>query len=543
MQHTDFIVIGSGIAGIRAAIELASHGETIVLTKSKADESNTEYAQGGIAVAMSDEDEIGLHYQDTMRAGDGLCNQTAVQVLAEEGPARIQELIDWGMDFDREGMKLSFTHEAAHSRRRILHAGGDSTGREINRTLVRKAQSLKNVHLLPYSFVISLLVDNSGCQGVCYLDEKTGQNRKLLARTVLLASGGLGRIYRETTNPDITTGDGYALALEAGAALTDMEFVQFHPTALKLKGAPHFLLSEALRGEGGCLRNAEGNTFMERYHELGDLASRDIVCRSIFREIKESGGKFIFLDLTHLDAKFIRQRFPHIYTTCLKFGLDITQQWIPVFPATHYMMGGVYTDLCGRTTLARLFAAGEVACSGVHGANRLASNSLLEGLVYGTRAGQAMADEKISMSPVDFGQVLQTHPWKDETNRTEGRLERKTLRALMSRQVGIDRSEQGLRATLKQLQTTPFLPDSKRKNQELHNMIMTARLIATMALLRQESRGAHHRIDFPERDDRNWKQRIVARYYRATEEVIYTVNSGTDFRLCPSSSKAICTIL
>ena len=543
MQHTDFIVIGSGIAGIRAAIELASHGKVIVLTKSKADESNTEYAQGGIAVAMSDEDEIGLHYQDTVRAGDGLCNQAAVQVLAEKGPARIQELIEWGTDFDREGMKLSFTREAAHSCRRILHAGGDSTGREINRTLMRKARSLKNVHLFPYSFALSLLVDNSSCQGVRYLDEKTGQSRELLARAVLLASGGLGRIYRETTNPDIATGDGYALAFEAGAALTDMEFVQFHPTALKLKRAPHFLLSETLRGEGGCLRNAEGETFMQRYHELGDLASRDIVCRSIFREITERGGESVFLDLTHLDAEFVRQRFPQVYTTCLKFGLDITQHWIPVFPAAHYMMGGVYTDLCGRTTLARLFAAGEVACSGVHGANRLASNSLLEGLVYGARAGQAMTDEEISMSPVDFGQVLQTDPWKDEISRGEGRVEKETLRTMMSHQVGIARTEQGLRVALKQLQTLPFLPGPKRANRELNNMIMTARLIAAMALLRRESRGAHHRIDFPERDDPNWKQRIVARYDRTAEEVIYAVNSGTNSQLSLSSSRASYTIL
>ena len=297
MEQSDFVIIGSGIAGLRAAIELARHGKVAVLTKSKTDESNTEYAQGGIAVAMSDEDEIGLHYRDTIQAGDGLCSEKAVDILVEEGPARIQELIDWGTRFDREGVRLAFTREAAHSRKRILHAQGDSTGHEINRTLVRTARASPNIRLQPYAFALQLLVENGSCQGVSFLERKTGRVREMRARAVLLATGGIGMVYRETTNPPVATGDGYALAFRAGALLADMEFVQFHPTALKREGAPHFLLSEAIRGEGGVLRNQQGETFMSEYHPLAELAPRDIVSRSIFREAQKRKEETVFLDV------------------------------------------------------------------------------------------------------------------------------------------------------------------------------------------------------------------------------------------------------
>ena len=520
MESTDFIIIGSGIAGFRAAIELGSRGRVVLITKSRAVESNTEYAQGGIAAAISDEDEIGLHYEDTIRAGDGLCNEAAVRILAEEGPARIQELIDWGTAFDREGIKLALTREAAHSRDRILHAHGDSTGREINRTLMRKVRSLPNVRLLPYSFATRLLMGSRGCEGVSYQEEKTRKIRELQARALLLATGGLGTAYRETTNPVIATGDGYALAFESGAAVADMEFVQFHPTALRLEGAPHFLLSEALRGEGGRLRNANGEAFMQGYHPLGDLAARDVVSRSIFREAQKEGGSTIFLDLTHLQAGFIQKRFPRIYKTCLAFGLDIAQEWIPVFPAAHYMMGGLYTDLNCNTSLPGLFAAGEVACNGVHGANRLASNSLLEGLVYGARAGQAMAGEASDPRPSGTA-VLGREAWEHRWQEEESAGRKAWVQSEMSERVGIIRSKKNLQTALSTLQGMPFSTLQHKTVQEVNNLLTNARLIAAMALLRIESRGAHFREDHPSRDDRHWRRRLLARLDTSRNEVVY----------------------
>lgn len=520
MDKTDFVIIGSGIAGVRAAIELASRGETVVLTKSRPDESNTEYAQGGIAVAMSDEDEIGLHYEDTIRAGDGLCSESAVRVLVEEGPARIQELIDWGTEFDREGVKLAFTREAAHSRKRILHAQGDSTGREINRTLLRKVQSLGNVSLRPYSFALNLLIGNNGCEGISYLEEKTGAVREIGSRAVLLATGGAGVLYGETTNPDIATGDGYSLAFRAGAALADMEFIQFHPTALRLTGAPSFLLTEALRGEGGKLKNANGEMFMSHYHALGDLAPRDVVSRGIFFEAEKT-KEAIFLDLTHLDPDFVRRRFPRIHGTCLQFGLDISRQPIPVFPAAHYAMGGVYTDNWGRTTIPGLFAAGEAACNGVHGANRLASNSLLEGLVYGARAGQAMAGEASQDFELERGTILHIEGWEYQETEESTPDRKQLVRRLMSDQVGIVRSAESLEAATRQLKEVPFVVKKNKAEQETNNLLLNARLVSALARLRQESRGAHYRTDYPVRDDAHWRKRLRVHLEAATENLVF----------------------
>src|SRR5580658_1899998 len=390
----DFLVIGAGVAGLRAAIELSGSGSVLVIAKDSLRESSSEYAQGGIAVALSDDDEVALHEQDTLYAGDGLCDGAAVHTLVEEGPAAIQDLIEWGAEFDREGQKLSFTREGAHSRNRILHAHGDSTGREIARTLYRKAASIPNIRFQSYSAITDLLIAGAGdsrrAAGAVVFEESTGRLHDVLSRAVLLATGGLGRVFKETTNPDVATGDGVAMAWRAGAAIANIEFVQFHPTALDVEGAPRFLLSEALRGEGARLINAAGERFMSRYHEMGELAPRDVVSRAIVSELKRTATPHVFLDLTHREPEFIRNRFPRIYETCKRYGVDISTSPAPVHPAAHYAMGGVWTDLNAQTTLDRLFAAGEAACTGVHGANRLASNSLLEGLVFGGRAGRAM---------------------------------------------------------------------------------------------------------------------------------------------------------
>src|SRR6516165_9684333 len=391
--ETDFIVVGAGIAGLRASVELASAGRVLCLAKREVTESNTQYAQGGIAAAVSDDDEVSLHLEDTLKVGDGLCNEEAARILVEEGPPRIEELIEWGTQFDRAGTKIAFTREGAHSRSRVLHAHGDSTGREIGRALYLKAKTMKPIVFGEFEFTTELVHHDRRVTGVRVLDNE-GHLREIHATSVLLATGGLGQVYSDTTNPQVATGDGVAMAYRAGAAISDMEFVQFHPTALYLKGAPRFLLSEALRGEGAYLRNADLVRFMPKYHDLAELAPRDVVARAIAHELEvaKSPTAAVYLDLTHLNAEKVRKRFPNIYATCMQYNIDIAEELVPIRPAAHYAMGGVRTDLDGRTSVPGLYAAGEVACTGVHGANRLASNSLLEGLVYGARAARSMRE-------------------------------------------------------------------------------------------------------------------------------------------------------
>ena len=503
------MVVGAGVAGLRAAIELAAAGQVVVLAKREVSDSATHLAQGGIAATLSDEDEISLHLQDTLSAGDGLCNPEAAKTLVEEGPERIEELIHWGTGFDREGTRLIFAREGAHSRNRVLHAHGDSTGREILRALYAKAKTLKNILVREFEFSTDLDVDGGRVCGIHMVSEK-GIPEHMAASAVLLATGGLGQIYRNTTNPGVATGDGVAMAFRAGADISDMEFVQFHPTALYLKKAPRFLLSEALRGEGAYLRNFELHRFMPKYHPMAELAPRDVVARAIMHELEVSHAKepMAYLDLTHLDAEHVKTRFPRIYSTCMQYNIDITTELIPIRPAAHYAMGGVRSDLQGRTTLPGLYAAGEAAATGVHGANRLASNSLLEGLVFGARAGNTMRDElrntgknskgpraALSNGPVDAG--------------TEQLIAE--IQDLMWQRVGVVREGAGLKHAIQQLEElAPRVAHPQtRRAHEAQNMLASGLLMARSALAREESRGAHYRTDFPAHDDAHFLKHSV----------------------------------
>jgi L-aspartate oxidase len=508
----DFVVIGSGIAGLRAAIALAPVGRVLILTKAEPTESNTGYAQGGIAVALGPDDSPALHAADTIRAGDGLCDEAAVRVLVEQGPPYVQELVDWGTKFDREADgNLSRGREAAHSVHRVLHAG-DATGREIARVLWTRVSQLKSVETANHALVTELLVEGHRCVGVRFYDQ-LGFPRDARATATLLATGGAGQVFRQTTNPRVATGDGVALGFHAGARVADLEFVQFHPTALNAPGAPRFLISEALRGDGGRLINARGDAFMTRYHPDGDLAPRDVVARSIIREMDTTGGS-VFLSLAHLDAGYVTRRFPTIADMCRQVGLDLARDPIPVSPAAHYVMGGVDTDQWGRTSLPGLFAAGEVACTGVHGANRLASNSLLEGLVFGARAAAAMQQAPAASAP---GQDRRAAARVPPSRVGRSPLTTTEVRDLMWKSVGLFRTREGMEDAVAKLEASYAAHHDALANARADdgdawkqfNLVTVARLIARAALGREESRGAHYRADFPVRDDIHWKAHVV----------------------------------
>jgi L-aspartate oxidase len=499
--ETDFIVIGSGIAGLRASIELAKTGAKVsVLTKSKTSDSNTEWAQGGVAVVLSDDDNAELHEDDTLIAGAGLCDEQAVGTLVTEGTGYIRQLIEWGTEFDREGGKLIFTREAAHSRRRILHAHGDSTGKEIVRALIARARQEKTINLLPFSHTESLIVEDGRCLGVKYLDPILKATRDIFARSVILCTGGAGQLYQHSTNPPVATGDGMAMSYFAGAELADMEFVQFHPTALNLERAPRFLLSEAMRGEGAILRNAHGKIFMGDYDERLELAPRDIVSRSIVSEMRKTGTRTVFLDITDKSEKFLKHRFPKIYDTCQYFGLNIAEDLLPVSPASHYTMGGVRTDLWGRTTIPGLYAAGEVTCTGVHGANRLASNSLLEGLVFGARAGKAATEDNYELRITNYESDEQKSKVRRPKSDEIATAVRKRVKRVMWERVGIVRDAGSMERALSEFEqiAEANLSDASR------NFVTLAIMVTRAALWREESRGGHFRSDFPERDE-DWK--------------------------------------
>lgn len=528
IEKTDFLIIGSGVAGLRAAIELAPYGEVIVVTKDRPAESSTEYAQGGIAVALSDEDEVGIHYEDTLRAGDGLCREEAVKVLVSEGPERIKELISWGAEFDKEGLKLDFTMEAAHTRKRVLHAHGDATGKELERVLLNKVRTFSSIEKYPYAFTKDLIIHDGKCYGAYVL--AGGQMVALVAKATILTTGGAGQIFARTTNPAVSTGDGMAIAFRAGAILEDLEFIQFHPTVLYAPSAPQFLLSEAMRGEGALLRNINRELFMKEYHPDAELAPRDIVSRAIISQMVRTNSNHVYLDLTHLDSEFIKNRFPRIYATCLQYDVDVTKELVPVSPAAHYIMGGVKTDINGATNIKGLFAAGEVACTGVHGANRLASNSLLEGLVYGARTGYSAREYGLKET-IDEYDIQALNLKINETKYIErhsvniSRFDieeiRHSLRKLMWERVGIIRCADSLNEAKDKLKQWSFLLKeefSTRRELELQNMILLAGLISSAAIIRRNSVGAHYRSDMPYKTE-GWQKHII--FKKQNDEVIY----------------------
>ncbi|WP_055105410.1 L-aspartate oxidase [Paenibacillus ihumii] len=505
---TDVIVIGSGIAGLFTAIKASERHRVIVITKKSLLDSNTRYAQGGIAAVISDEDSPDYHRQDTLMAGAGLCSSASVDILVNEGPAGVKELITLGTAFDIENGELALTREGAHSHRRVLHANGDATGYEIVRALSEQAFSHPQIEIWNEHFVIDLVTEENECIGAL-VQRPDGQRVFLRGLATILCSGGAGQLYRYTTNPDVATGDGVAMSYRAGAVLRDLEFIQFHPTSLCYPGAPRFLISEAVRGEGAVLRNIKGERFMEKYHELLELAPRDIVARAIVNEMEKTKSSFVYLDITHEAPETIKHRFPTIYETCIGYGLDMTSDWIPVAPAAHYMMGGVRTGLHGETSVYRLFACGEVSSTGVHGANRLASNSLSEAIVFGRRIV-----ERIGQLPprTRTGEGTRCQEERQDAVMQPIVERRLKLQKVMVRQVGLRRSAEGLNKGLEELRRQlPIFQAAlhTREQWEYANMLTCALLLTESALARTESRGGHFREDYPQRDDAGWRKHIL----------------------------------
>jgi L-aspartate oxidase len=510
MNQYDYIVVGSGIGGLYTALLAKAQGSVLVITKGSIDDCNTKYAQGGIAAAISKADSPELHSEDTIKAGDGLCDEEAVHILTSEASARIADLVNYRVPFDTLDGEIALTMEAAHSVSRVLHAGGDATGEYIEVTLSQQARSSK-IQVLEDFLVTEILLGKRGVTGIQALDCRTGTVEEFGCRFLILATGGAGQLFKYNTNSDVATGDGIALAFNAGAEIVDMEFFQFHPTALRIPGVIPFLITEAVRGEGGILRNIEGYRFMPDYHQQGDLAPRDVVARSILYEMKKTGSDRVFIDVTHLPPHTITTRFPHIYRFCLDHGLDITRDLVPVAPAAHYMIGGIRTNSWGETNVAGLFATGEVACTGVHGANRLASNSLLEAIVFSRRiiertrgkgrakASKAGKDKEIHVS-LGERPVPRALPAPSLT----------ALQKLHWDRASIIRDKEGLTQASGILAAWQrSLPQpTDQPSYELSNLILTGRLLTEAALIREESRGVHFRSDFPKSSPK-WQCHIV----------------------------------
>ena len=510
--ETDFVVIGAGVAGLRAAIELAVAGRVLVLAKKESWHSGPASASAGLTPALSDEDEVILHLQDTLIAGDGLCRPEAVKTLLEEGPERIQELIAWGKQLDRHAAKLVFESEASYSHSHVLRAPGTSMASEVLRILQANVRTCKDISMLPFEFATELQSEDKRVSGVSLISEK-GLPESVACSALLLTTGGMGQLYSNTTNPQDATGDGVAMAFRAGAEVGDMEFVQFHPTALYMKKAPRFLLAEGLRSEGGYLRNIEMDRFMGKYHPLAEKAPSDVVARAIMHEMEVSHARdpYVYLDLTHLNASRVQKRFPRIYATCRKHNIDITEDVIPIRPAAHFSMGGVRTDLEGKTSLAGLYAAGEAASTGVHGANRFPSNSLLEGLGYGARAGRAMREElKHARKPASRERKAASQNGPVDTGIEEliGQIQ-----DVMWKRAGIVRTQTGMQEGIGALEgLSPRVAHPRtRRAHEAANLQLTGLLVARSALARQESRGAHYRTDYPGHDDKKFLKHSVVK--------------------------------
>jgi L-aspartate oxidase len=509
---TDILVIGAGIAGLRGALEIPTQLDVLVVTKDKIQQSNSVYAQGGIAGVMSPEDRFENHIEDTLHAGAGLCHRDIVEKVIREAPDQIKDLVRWGTHFDEEDGHLALTREGGHSHRRIVHALGDATGYEVMRAIIQRARQAPNVTLWDDTFTLDLLTDADRCVGAVV--SRPGQGLLLIwAKQTILASGGAGMVYRETTNPPVATGDGMGAAYRAGAELRDMEFMQFHPTVLYVAGSSRFLISEAVRGEGAYLRDRHGVRFMLEVDPRAELAPRDVVAQAIVRRMEETRHPNVYLDLSHLDKTLVKRRFPGIDKMCKSFGLDITRDQIPIRPGAHYMMGGVTVDAEGRTTVPGLWAAGEVTSSGLHGANRLASNSLLEGLVFGTSCGRGAAAVAAGLPDTFTALPLQSRFAPE----TEGTLDvadiTNSLRSEMVRYMGVTRDRAGLEQAQRDVDFWCRYVLARefhdRPGWELQNLLTIARLMIQSALVREEARGVHFRSDFPNRDDNHWQHHVV----------------------------------
>ena len=513
LQHifTDTLIIGSGVAGLSSAIHASKGGSVLVITKTEINENCTEHAQGGIAAKLNLGDSYKSHIDDTLSTGQGICNDAVVSSVIREGPKRVKELISWGAKFDKENGKLAFTKEGGHSRPRILRAR-DSTGKEIEETLINMVKKNPQIRVFEHTFALDLLVSKNSCDGIIAWRSQEG---KILiwAKQTILASGGCGQVYRETTNPEMATGDGIAMAYRAGVKLQDLEFVQFHPTTLYVAGTERVLISETVRGEGGVLRNKNGELFMSKYHPSAELAPRDIVSRSIVHEIHKTDHTHVYLDIRHISKEKLSNRFPKIKKLCASFGIDITRQLIPVHPSAHYMIGGIKVDQNGRTSMKNLYACGEVSCTGLHGANRLGSNSLLEGLVFGYRtgnmAGRELGEKKESLSPRSFKEPSKSHLY------SELDLEdlKNSLKSLMWRSVGIERDGKYLKEAIKNIEHwSKYIISNEFSSPlgwEVQNMLTVSILISSSAYRRCESRGVHYRLDHPGTDDKHWKKHII----------------------------------
>lgn len=538
---TDVLIIGGGLAGLRAALAVDGGLSVLVITKGKIWDSNSACAQGGIAGVFSPEDRFEDHVEDTLLAGGSLCERQVVEMVVREGPDRIRELIAWGTRFDQVDGVLSLGREGGHRRDRIVHAMGDATGKEVMRAVIARAMDAPNIQIWENTFAIDLVTYLGSCRGALVWNAQHGKTL-VWAKQTVLATGGVGQLYRETTNPEVATGDGMALAYRAGAEVRDMEFVQFHPTVLYIAGSARHLMTEALRGEGAWLVDRYGHRFMFDYDPRGELAPRDIVSIAITSQMEKTKHPCVYLDLTHLDPERIQTRFPTIISTLAEFNIDVTKDRIPVRPGAHYMMGGVTVDMEGRTTLAGLWAAGEVTSSGLHGANRLASNSLLEALVFGARAGHGASRAASSMN--DFFTVLPlANPGLQPHPHTLDLLDiRNSLKSLMWRAMGVRRDAEGLREAEENIarwsRYVLACHFSNPEGWELQNMLLVARLMIHAALLREESRGCHLRSDFPQRDDVHWNRHIAFRRSpTGKEEVILSPLLGSSLE--PASVESI----